>query len=137
VRRISMMISSSRKRNKILIVDDDEQILHVVRDMLTPNGYEVLLARDGLEAITMARNEQPGLILMDIFMPRTDGYTACNILKSDEKTEQIPLVMLTAFGYELNRRLSERLNADGYLVKPMSVEVLLDTVSRFLESASS
>ena len=128
------MISSNRERNKILIVDDDERILRVVGDMLTPNGYQVLLARDGAEAVTVARNEQPGLILMDILMPRTDGYTACSILKSDEKTKRIPLVMLTAVDHELNKRLSKSLNADGYLVKPISVEVLLDTVKRFLAS---
>jgi len=128
------MISNNRKRNKILIVDDDEKILRVVGDMLTPNGYEVLLARDGAEAIAIARNKQPGLILMDILMPNTDGYIACSILKSDEKTKQIPVVMLTAVGYELNKRLSKSLNADGYLVKPISVEVLLDTVKQFLAS---
>jgi len=128
------MTSSNRKRDKILIVDDDERILRVLGDMLTPNGYEVLLARDGAEAIAVARNKQPGLILMDILMPETDGYAACNILKSDEKTKQIPVVMLTAVGYELNKRLSESLNADGYLVKPISVELLLETVKRFLAS---
>jgi len=128
------MINSNRKRDRILIVDDDERILRVVGDMLTPNGYKVLFAKNGSEAITIARKKQPGLILMDILMPETDGYTACSTLKSDEKTRRIPVVMLTAVGYELNKRLSKSLNADGYLVKPISVEVLLDTVKRFLAS---
>ena len=126
------MISSHRERNRILIVDDDERILRVVGDMLTPNGYDVLFAKNGSEAITIARKKQPGLILMDILMPETDGYTACSILKSDEKTKRIPVVMLTAVGHELNKQLSKNLNADGYLVKPISIEVLLDTVKRFL-----
>lgn len=128
------MINSNCKRKKVLVVDDDERILRVVRDMLTPNGYEVLLARDGSEAVTMARKDQPRLIFMDILMPEMDGYTACSILKSDEKTKRIPLVMLTALGYEMNKEISERLNADGYLVKPVLVEVLLDTINKLLAS---
>lgn len=128
------MINSNCKRKKVLVVDDDERILRVVRDMLTPNGYEVLLARDGSEAVTMARKDQPRLIFMDILMPEMDGYTACSILKSDEKTKRIPLVMFTALGYEMNKELSERLNADGYLVKPVLVEVLLDTINKLLAS---
>ncbi len=128
------MINSNCKRKKVLVVDDDERILRVVRDMLTPNGYEVLLARDGSEAVTMARKDQPRLIFTDILMPEMDGYTACSILKSDEKTKRIPLVMFTALGYEMNKELSERLNADGYLVKPVLVEVLLDTINKLLAS---
>jgi DNA-binding response OmpR family regulator len=128
------MMTISCKRGKILLVDDDERISRVMGDMLTPNGFEVLLARDGEEAIKMAREEQPGLILMDILMPNTDGYTACSILKSDENTKRIPLVMLTGVDHELNKKLSERLNADGYLVKPISLDILLNTVDRFLKS---
>jgi len=121
-----------RRQNKILVADDDEQILRVVKDMLTPNGYTVLVARDGAEAITVARNEHPGLILMDIFMPNLDGYIACSILKSDKKTEQIPIVMLSAVDFELNKKLSEELNADGYVVKPVLLEMLIKTVNQFL-----
>jgi len=130
------MINSNRKRNKILVVDDDERLLHMLRDMLSANGYEVLLAKDGAQAVTVARKEQPGLILMDILMPEMDGYTACSILKSDEKTKRIPLVMLTAVGYEMNKKLSEDLNADDYLEKPISVGILVDTVKRLMISAS-
>jgi len=130
------MINSNRKRNKILVVDDDERLLHMLRDMLSANGYEVLLAKDGAQAVTVARKEQPGLILMDILMPEMDGYTACSILKSDEKTKRIPLVMLTAVGYEMNKKLSEDLNADDYLEKPVSVGILVDTVKRLMISAS-
>jgi CheY-like chemotaxis protein len=127
------MMTSSCKRGKILVVDDDEKISRVMGDMLAPNGFEVLLARDGEEAVKMARAEQPGLILMDILMPNTDGYTACSILKSDERTKRIPLVMLTGVDHQLNRRLSEKLNADGYLVKPISLEILINTVGQFLK----
>ena len=125
-----MVRNSNRK--KILIVDDDDQILHILKDMLIPNGYQVILARNGSEGVKTALDEKPGLILMDIMMPETDGYTACYVLKSDERTKQIPLVMISGVGYELNKKLSERLNADDYLVKPISVDDLLNTVNRFI-----
>jgi len=114
-----------------LVVDDDEKILKVFSDMLTPNGYEVVTAKNGAEGINLARNELPGLILMDIMMPEIDGYTACSVLKKDDKTKKIPLIMVTGIGFELNKRLSEQLDADGYLVKPVSIDTLLDTVNRF------
>jgi len=99
--------------------------------MLVPNGYDVLTARSGTEAIALARNEQPRVILMEIFIPGIDGYTACSLLKSDDRTKRIPIVILTAVGYELNKKMAEKFNADGYMVKPVSHDDLLDTVSRF------
>jgi two-component system, OmpR family, alkaline phosphatase synthesis response regulator PhoP len=120
------------RNSKILIADDDEHILRILEDILIPNGYKIVLARNGLEAINIALDENPGLILMDIMMPETDGYTACYILKSDERTKNIPLVMISGISYELNKKLSERLNADGYLVKPILVDDLLNTVNRFI-----
>jgi two-component system alkaline phosphatase synthesis response regulator PhoP len=120
------------RNSNILIVDDDEQILRFFEDTLIPNGYKIVLARNGLEAIKIALDEKPGLILMDIMMPETDGYTACYILKSDERTKHIPLVMISGIDYELNKKLSERLNADDYLVKPVLVDDLLNTVNRFI-----
>jgi CheY-like chemotaxis protein len=119
------------QQGRILVVDDDEKILKVFSDMLTPNGYEVVTAKNGAEGINLARNELPGLILMDIMMPEIDGYTACSVLKKDDKTKKIPLIMVTGIGFELNKRLSEQLDADGYLVKPVSIDTLLDTVNRF------
>jgi|WetSurMetagenome_2_1015567.scaffolds.fasta_scaffold36597_5 two-component system, OmpR family, alkaline phosphatase synthesis response regulator PhoP len=117
---------------KILIVDDDDRILHILRDMLVPNGYSVILIQNGYKAIETALNEKPGLILMDIMMPDIDGYTVCNLLKKNERTKQIPLVMISGIGYELNKKLSERLNANDYLVKPISIENLLNTIHRYL-----
>jgi two-component system, OmpR family, alkaline phosphatase synthesis response regulator PhoP len=118
--------------NKILVADDDEQFIGIIKDMLVPNGYDVLTARSGTEAITLARNEQPRMILMEIFMPGIDGYTACSLLKSDDRTKRIPIVILTAIDYELNKKLAGKFNADGYMVKPVSHDDLLDAVSRFM-----
>ncbi len=128
-----METATLERKDRILLVDDDETILKVFKDILIPNGYSVITAKNGNEAIAVAQSQQPGLILMDIMMPVTDGYTACSILKSDDKTKSIPLIMVTGINYELNKKLSERLNADGYIVKPVSIETLLDTVSKFIK----
>lgn len=124
---------ASRYSGKVLVVDDDIRILRVLQDMLIPNGYEVLLAENGTEAIEIAQREKPDLILMDIMMPITDGYTACSILKSGKNTSKIPLIMLTGVGFELNKKLSKQLNADDYLVKPISIEILLETIRRYIK----
>jgi two-component system, OmpR family, alkaline phosphatase synthesis response regulator PhoP len=129
----SKIMIPDNNNKKILIVDDDNRILNILKDMLVPNGYSVILVRKGSEAINTALVEKPGLIMMDIMMPDIDGYTVCNILKQNEMTKQIPLVMISGIGYELNKKLSERLNADDYLVKPITIEVLLDIVHRYLD----
>ena len=97
--------------------------------------FAVLEASDGKEAVDMARKHKPGLILMDILMPNVDGYSACNTIKTDEATKAIPVVMLTALGYELNKKLAEKLGADGYVTKPINREELLDVINQFLPTS--
>ncbi len=124
---------SPNKVSRILVVDDEELILRVLKDMLEPNGYKVTAVNNGAEAIEIVRKEKPDLILMDIMMPVTDGYTACSVLKSDENTRRIPLIMLTGLGFDMNKRLGEELKADGYLVKPVFLDELLKTVAKYVE----
>ena len=121
-----------KKKAKILVVDDDEEILRLIEQILTHHGYEIIMARDGAEAVTAARQQQPALILLDILMPRMDGFTACNAIKTDETTKAIPVIMLTAVDYELDKKLSRSLNADGYLTKPFTEKNLLDAISQFV-----
>jgi two-component system alkaline phosphatase synthesis response regulator PhoP len=106
-------------RKKILITDDEENIRLLVSNMLGKD-YVVLWASDGREAVDMARSQQPDLILMDILMPKMDGYTACNKIKTDPITRAIPVVMLTAVDHELNVKLSQEIGADGYITKPFT-----------------
>ena len=121
---------AGRKRKKILIVDDERNIRHLVRSMLDKEST-IVEAEDGEVAIYMARRHKPDLILMDIMMPKMDGYTACKTIKMDSITRAIPVVMLTAVGYELNVELSREMGADGYITKPFSQQNLLDTIARF------
>ena len=120
-------------KKKILIADDEANIRLLVSSMLGKD-YIVLKASDGEEAINIARSQKPDLILMDIMMPNMDGYTACYTIKKDPVTKAIPIVMLTAIGYELNVKFSQEMGANGYVTKPFSPQDLLDTIGQFLKS---
>ncbi len=121
-----------RKKFKIMVVDDDEKALKLVKAMLEPRGYETILVNDSREAIGTAIDLKPDLILLDIMMPELDGYSLLNELKDIEKTKDIPVIMLTAVGHELNRKLADSLGAAGYITKPIDSSVLLKTVARFI-----
>ncbi len=119
------------EKKKILIVDDESSVRLLVSSMLGKD-YIVIGANDGEEAIDIAHRQEPALILMDIMMPKVDGYNACYVIKNDPTTKKIPVVMLTAVGYELNRKLANRVGADGYITKPFTLQELLETINRFL-----
>jgi len=119
---------------KILIADDEKSVRLLVRKLLSKD-YIVLSAKDGEVAVEMSRSQKPDLILMDILMPKMDGYTACHTIKRDPVTKVIPIVMLTDLGYELNVKLSKEMGADGYITKPFTSQDLLDAIGRFLKSS--
>jgi len=118
----------------ILIVEDEPKSMKLVRDLLQVSGYTTIEATDGKQGVELARARKPDIILMDIMMPVMDGYTACHAIKTDEATKEIPVLMLTAMGYELNKKLAERIGADGYITKPFSRQKLLDIINQFLPS---
>ena len=120
------------KKACILVVDDEQYIRLLVRRLLS-DKFTVLEASDGAEAVDMAREHKPDLILMDIMMPNVDGYNACSMIKTDQSTKRIPVVMLTGIGYELNKKLAKEMGADDYITKPFTSEKLLDTIGKFLE----
>jgi len=120
-------------RKKILIADDDSNIRALVKRMLG-SDYLVLDAGDGDEAVSLAHRHSPDLVLMDILMPNTDGYTACRAIKQDPLTRGIPVVMLTGIAYELNKKLSQQMGTDGYITKPFDSKSLLDGISDILNT---
>ena len=120
--------------NKILIADDEPSVRLLIKRLLDENCI-VLEASNGKEAVNIARNEKPDLILMDILMPEMDGYTACHVIKTDEATRDIPVVLLTAVAHKLNKQLGEALAADGYITKPFTPRDLMDTISQFLPAS--
>jgi len=121
------------KKQRILIVDD-EQIIRLLVKRFLGDKFVVLEAVDGEEAVYMARKHKPSLIFMDILMPNIDGYNACSMIKTNQSTKRIPVVMVTALGYELNKKLAEEVGADGYITKPFTLEKLLDTIGKFVET---
>jgi DNA-binding response OmpR family regulator len=116
----------------VLIVEDDPKNMKLTADYLEMLGYANIQAWDGQQGVESAKKHKPALILMDIMMPKMDGYTACHAIKQAEETRMIPVVMLTAVGYELNKILAKQMGCDGYLTKPFSCQELKDTISPFL-----
>jgi two-component system alkaline phosphatase synthesis response regulator PhoP len=116
-------------KRTILVADDETIIRDLAKRCL--GEYIVIEAADGVQALESARSIHPDLILLDIMMPKIDGYTVCQKLKADVETSTIPIVMVTGLGFSLNARLSQSLGADGYITKPFTVKELTDTVKRF------
>ena len=116
----------------ILIVEDEPKNMTLTRDMLKISGYETIEAVDGRQGVEKAKSARPDLILMDIMMPKMDGYAACREIKADPATKNIPVIMLTAVGYDLNKRLAKQMGADGYVTKPFSRQQLVDAITLLL-----
>jgi len=119
------------KRKTIAIVDDEKSIRALVKRFLK-NKYTVLEASDGEEAVNLARTQKPDLILMDIMMPNVDGYLACSVIKTDQTTKNIPVVMITAIDHELNVKFSQEIGASGYMTKPFNLDGLLSQVKQVI-----
>ena len=121
-------------KKRILIADDEPNIRSVVARMLDKD-YVVLEATNGEEAVDIAGREKPDIILMDLMMPQMDGYTACSLIKADQATKMIPIIILTAIDHESNRKFAMEMGADGYITKPFTAQVLADAISPLLGKA--
>ena len=119
-------------KGKILVVDDEVNITQILEFSIGAEGYEVIAAQNGEEAIDKARREQPDLIILDIMMPIIDGYEACRILKANPLTKHIPVILLTAKGRDIDRRLGYEVGATDYIVKPFSPNKLIDRIHQLL-----
>ncbi len=117
---------------KILIVDDEVYILHILDFSLGAEGFEVITAADGEEALEKARTEKPDLVVLDVMMPKVDGFEACRRLKNDPETRELPVILLTAKGREVDRKMGIEVGADDYMVKPFSPSKLIQKIESFL-----
>ncbi|MBF0544020.1 MAG: response regulator [Candidatus Riflebacteria bacterium] len=118
--------------NKILVVDDEEDLLELVKYNLTKEGFDVECVTSGEEAIRVTQNILPDLILLDLMLSGTDGFTVTKILKSDSKTASIPIVILSAKGEEIDIVTGLELGAEDYITKPFSPKILLARVKTIL-----
>lgn len=110
---------------KILVVEDDSDILQLLKYNLEASGFDVVTAKDGYTALTVARQHLPGLIILDLMIPDLDGFEVCKELKRSGETKTIPVIMLTARGDEIDRIVGLELGADDYVVKPFSPRELI------------
>lgn len=116
----------------ILVIEDEEDILELVRYNLAKEGYEVICATTGEEGLVVARSKLPTLVVLDLMLPGVDGLEVCRLLKTDPKTRDIPIVILTARSEEADIVAGLELGADDYITKPFSPRVLVARVRAVL-----
>ena len=120
--------------NKLLIVDDNTQNLYMLETLLKTNGFEVVQALNGSEALKLARTAPPDLIISDILMPEMDGFSLCRAWRSDEQLKKIPFIFYTAtYTDSKDEHFALNLGADRFLVKPMEPLTFLENVRQVLE----
>ncbi len=122
----------SDTRKTVLLVEDNEDNLVVNRTILEHVGYRVIEARDGEEGVARAQQDLPDLILMDISIPKIDGWEATQRLKADPGTDAIPIIALTAHALEEDRQKALQAGCDGYLAKPVEPRRVVQEVERFV-----
>lgn len=123
-------------RNNILAVDDEEDLLELIKFNLEKEGYDVICAETGEEAVTKVQTAPVDLILLDLMLPGIDGLEVAKILKSDSQTREIPIIMLTAKGEEADVVIGLEFGADDYVTKPFSPRVLAARIKAVLRRKS-
>ena len=116
----------------ILVVDDSPTDLRLLSAALTGGGYKIITANDGDEALNKARQERPVLILLDVLLPKKNGFQVCRDLKTGSETRDIPVILVTSKKEEIDRFWGLKQGADAYLTKPWRDDELLKTVSKHL-----
>lgn len=115
-----------------MVIDDENNIRLSVEICLEQAGYSVMTAKDGLSGIQMAMEAHPNLILLDLILPKMNGYLICEALKSEETTSDIPIVIMSAKAEEEDIKKAKELGADAYIVKPFTPEELRNKVREML-----
>jgi len=117
---------------KVLIVDDNQDAIHILTAVLKRGGFLVSVAKNGAEAMEKIREEHPALILLDVMMPKMDGFEVCQAIKENEKTRNIPVLMITARKDPESRKRGMEVGASEYLVKPIHPAEVLRKVQEYL-----
>jgi two-component system cell cycle response regulator DivK len=117
----------------VLIVEDNELNMKLFRDLLEAHGYETLESRDGAEALKVARQSRPDLVLMDIQLPEVSGLEVAKWMKEDDKLRDIPIIAVTAFAMKGDEEKIREGGCEAYLAKPISLTNFLETVERYLD----
>jgi two-component system alkaline phosphatase synthesis response regulator PhoP len=119
-------------RKRVLVVDDEVYILQILEFSLEMEGFEVATAQNGEEAIAQALENPPDLVVLDIMMPRMDGYEACRRLKTDPRTQNTPVILLSAKGRSIDQEIGFEAGAEEYITKPFSPRKLVERIKALL-----
>ncbi len=125
------MKQSHKKR--VLVVEDNHMNKVLVREILTINGYEIIEANTGAEALKLVSTEKPDVILMDLQLPVMDGYTATRLIRADERNRDIPILALTASAMKSDEEKILKSGFNGYIPKPIKIKNLIDTVNASID----
>ncbi len=120
------------KSKKILVVDDEVDLVKTLRFSLETEGYTVLASYNGEDALNLARKERPDLVLLDIMLPKLDGYKVCRLLKFDERYKHIPILILSAKTQEKDKIIGMETGADEYVTKPFDMDELIGKIKGYL-----
>jgi DNA-binding response OmpR family regulator len=123
-------------KTRILIVDDEADLVSVLRIGLEIEGFEVIAASDGEEGLRKAREDRPELVVLDLMLPKLDGYRVCRALKFDERYRNLPIVILSARSGEQDRRLAFDMGADAFVSKPYDMAALVKLIRARLRAPS-
>ncbi len=118
---------------KILLVDDEKDLVETVTIRLEASGYQVLPAYDGQEGLDKAKKERPDLIILDLMLPKMDGYKVCGLLKADSRYNKIPIMMFTARAQESDIEMGKEVGANAYITKPFEPQALLAKIRELLK----
>jgi twitching motility two-component system response regulator PilH len=118
----------------VLVVEDSRSQQEMIKDLLEGSGLEVTLASDGIEALKFIQGNPPDLVLLDIVMPKMNGYDVCRRIKSNPTTQDLPVVMCSSKGEEFDRYWGMKQGADAYIAKPFQPTELVGTVKQLLQS---
>ena len=124
-------------KRRILVVDDEPSIAKIVKKQLEVAGYEVLVAVDGQDGLDKARQERPDMMVLDVMLPKMNGFEVCATLKQDPQYRQIPILMLTAKAQRQDYQQGLQQGAEAYLTKPFKLEELLSKVQALLQQAAA
>ena len=124
------------ERQRILIVDDEPSIVKMVGKRLEVEGFDVLIAMDGQEGLAKAQAESPDLIILDLMLPKLNGYEICTMLKQDTRYQKIPILLLTAKAQSKDEQLGMECGANAYMRKPFQAKELIEKIRSLLAQSA-
>jgi len=128
-----MTDNDKKAKKKILIVDDEPDIVETLKFLIESEGFESITAVDGEEALRKAKEENPDVMILDVMLPKINGYKVCRLLKFDSKYKHIPILMVTARSQEEDKVIGEETGADEYITKPFDINELLQKIHCYLK----